>query len=136
MTEPPRPPSPGLRSRRAKGLAITVRLFPQVHGALLEELAGAARGSRAARVVYLMTVGLTLERALRAARTNNPPAPLLAATCGVEPSPVGINDADGAFLGALLDGVDGFGDDGELRSSGPEPPIGLGAKAVPQEPVN
>jgi hypothetical protein len=109
VTEP-RAPSPGLRSRRAKGLAITVRLFPQVHGALLEELAGASRGSRAARVVYLMTVGLTLERALQAARTSRPPPAPLAATSGV-----GINDADGAFLGALLDGVEGLGDDAELR---------------------
>lgn len=109
MTEP-HAPSPGLRSRRAKGLAITVRLFPQVHGALLEELAGASRGSRAARVVYLMTVGLTLERALQAARTNSPPPAPFAATSGV-----GIDDADGAFLGALLDGVEGFGDDAELR---------------------
>ncbi len=114
MTEP-HAPGPGLRSRRAKGLAITVRLFPQVHGALLEELAGASRGSRAARVVYLMTVGLTLERALQSARTNGPaPAPF-AATSGIERSAVGINDTDGAFLSALLDGVEGFGDDAELR---------------------
>jgi hypothetical protein len=80
-----------------------VRLFPQVHGALLEELARACRGSRAARVVYLMTVGLTLERALQAARASSPPS--AHAMTGV-----GINDADGAFLDALLDGADGLGD--------------------------
>jgi hypothetical protein len=92
-----------------------VRLFPQVHGALLEELAGASRGSRAARVVYLMTVGLTLERALQRARTNGPASAPFAATSGIERSAVGINDADGAFLSALLDGVEGFGDHAELR---------------------
>jgi hypothetical protein len=78
-----------------------VRLSPRVHGALFEEVARASRGSRAARVVYLMTVGLTLERTAQAALTNSP-APALVAT----KSGVGIDDADGAFLDALLDGVD------------------------------
>jgi hypothetical protein len=109
VTEP-RAPRPGLRPRRAKGLAITVRLFPKVHGALLEELAAASRGSRAARVVYLMTVGLTLERALHARRSDSLPPQPFVATSGI-----GISDADRAFLGALLDGVEGFGDDAGRR---------------------
>jgi hypothetical protein len=108
MTEAHPPPGPVRRSRRAKALAITVRLFPQIHGSLLEELAGAARGSRAARVVYLMTVGLTLERASPAARTSSPPPAPLAAT-----GSVGINDVDRAFVAAILNGG-ANGDDKEL----------------------
>lgn len=82
-------------------MLVTVRLFPKIHGALIEELAKASRGLRASRAICLMTVGLTHERGHGAAAQQ---------TSGVAMLPVphhltagSLTVEDGAFVAALLD---------------------------------
>jgi hypothetical protein len=95
---PAKAPSP----RGPKGFAITVRLFPQVHGALLHELARVPCGSRSARVIHLVTVGLMYERAYSGTLDQStlpssaPPRP-----AGEEA--VAMRTDDLSFVSALLD---------------------------------
>jgi hypothetical protein len=85
-------------------MLVTVRLFPQIHGALIEELGKASRGLRAARAICLMTVGMTHERGHGgrvapegAARTPPDARP---------PSPQSFTAEDELFVSALLDAHD------------------------------
>ena len=80
-------------------MLITVRLFPQIHGTLIEELAKASRGLRAARAICLMTVGLTHERgnAHSAMRGVVAPTPT---DC---PQALPVTSEDAAFVSALLE---------------------------------
>lgn len=73
--------------RRAKGATITVRLFPEVHGAVLEALSRVPCGSRSARVIHLLTIGLMYEHAIGSER---------AGTASV--SPHGATGAPGAKI--------------------------------------
>jgi len=56
-------------------IALTIRLYPGVHDALIDELVRASRRKRAVRAVYLMTVGLTHELARSGAGTGAAPPP-------------------------------------------------------------
>jgi len=47
-------------SRRGE-MVVTIRLFPGIHDALIDELAKASRRRRSLHAVYLMTAGLTHE---------------------------------------------------------------------------
>jgi hypothetical protein len=42
-------------------MVVTIRLFPGIHDALIDELTKASRRRRSLRAAYLMTVGLTHE---------------------------------------------------------------------------
>lgn len=82
-------------------MLITVRLFPEIHAALIEDLAKASRGLRAARAICLMTVGLTHERAhnVPAQQAGGAEMPFVP-----DHSSVGsFTVEDGAFVAALLD---------------------------------
>ena len=85
-------------------MLVTVRLFPQIHGALIEELGRASRGLRAARAICLMTVGMTQERghAGGAPPEGGPKASPVAHS----PSPQSITAEDESFVSALLDAHD------------------------------
>lgn len=80
-------------------MLVTVRLFPPIHGPLIEELSQASRGLRASRAICLMALGLAQERAhgavWQSVGTAIQPArqPHPAAVLAVE---------DGAFVAALL----------------------------------
>lgn len=49
-----------MSSRRGE-IVLTIRLFPGIHDALIDELARASRRRRSLHAVYLMTAGLTHE---------------------------------------------------------------------------
>lgn len=82
-------------------MLVTVRLFPQIHGALIEELGKASRGLRAARAICLMTVGMTHERGHAGGAV--PAGGAKASPVAHSPSPQSISAEDESFVSALLD---------------------------------
>ena len=91
------------RSPRTKGITVTVRLFPEVHGAVLDALARVPCGSRSARVIHLVTIGLMCERDLGTAGGN---------VASKVATPIRSADAeirgdDVAFVSALIEGPEG-----------------------------
>ena len=82
-------------------MLVTVRLFPQIHGALIEELGKASRGLRAARAICLMTVGMTHERGHggSAASGSGSTTPAF----GESLAPRSITAEDESCVSALLD---------------------------------
>ena len=82
-------------------MLVTVRLFPQIHGTLIEELAKASRGLRAARAICLMTVGLTHERG----NAHGAMRGVVALTPQVTdcPQALPVTSEDAAFVSALLE---------------------------------
>ena len=85
-------------------MLVTVRLFPQIHGALIEELGKASRGLRSARAICLMTVGMTHERGHGG---SAPPAGgAKASPVAYPPSTQSITAEDESFVSALLDAHD------------------------------
>jgi hypothetical protein len=97
---PAKAPSPS----GPKGFAITVRLFPQVHGAVLHELARVPCGSRSARVIHLVTVGLMYERAnggTQSQSTNSSRLGVSNSAPGEEPLEMRTDDL--TFVSELLD---------------------------------
>jgi hypothetical protein len=89
-----------------RGFAITVRLFPHVHGAVLEELAHVPCGSRSARVIHLVTIGLMYERTYGgvpgdAMAGSVPPA---ATATGSETA--GMRGQDLSFVSALTESAE------------------------------
>lgn len=94
------------RSPRTKGITVTVRLFPEVHGAVLEALARVPCGSRSARVIHLLTIGLMCEQAMGRERGS----PAFISTFG----PTGVTEGatgklrgdDLAFVEALMQGAE------------------------------
>jgi hypothetical protein len=78
-------------------MLVTVRLFPRIHDALIEELAKASRGLRASRAICLMTVGLTHERGHGVTAQQAMPPVTYHSSAG------SLTVEDGAFVAALLD---------------------------------
>jgi hypothetical protein len=93
------------RSPRAKGVTITVRLFPEIHGAVLEELARVPCGSRSARVIHLLTIGLIYEHACGSGRVSQASVSSPGATDAVGPDTVGMRSDDLTFVSALMEGA-------------------------------
>ena len=87
-----------------KKLVITVRLFPQVHGALLYELARVPCGSRSARVIHLVTVGLMYERANGGTQSQSTNSSRLGVSnWALGEEPLEMRTEDLAFVSELLD---------------------------------
>jgi hypothetical protein len=82
-------------------MLVTVRLFPQIHGALIEELGKASRGLRAARAICLMTVGMTHERGHGGSAASGSGA--TTPTFGESLAPRSITAEDESYISALLD---------------------------------
>ncbi len=82
-------------------MLVTVRLFPQIHGALIEELGKASRGLRAARAICLMTVGMTHERGHGGSAASRSGAD--ASYFGESLTSRSITAEDESFVSALLD---------------------------------
>lgn len=92
------------RLPRAKGVIITVRLFPEIHGAVLEELARVPCGSRSARVIHLLTIGLMYEHAITGGRTGAVLAsPLPATNANGTDANVAMRAEDLTFVSALME---------------------------------
>lgn len=92
---------------RAKGVIITVRLFPEIHGAVLEELARVPCGSRSARVIHLLTIGLIYERAFGNGRRNGAPESPSTEATTMASDAVGTRGEDLAFVSALMESAEG-----------------------------
>ena len=92
------------RSPRTKGITITVRLFPEVHGAALYALARVPRGWRSARVIHLLTVGLMHEQAhgYGTAARILVSSPL--GTDAMTPDAAAMRGEDLAFVSGVLEG--------------------------------
>ena len=94
------------RSRRAKGVTITVRLFPEVHGAVLGALARVPCGSRSARVIHLLTIGLMYEHSYASQRAGSVSAPLPGMSRGPGADTPVLGDEDLAFVSGLIEGTE------------------------------
>ena len=79
-----------------------MRLFPEIHGAVLEELARVPCGSRSARVIHLLTIGLIYEHACGSARVSQASVSSPSATDAVGPDTVGMRSDDLTFVSALI----------------------------------
>jgi hypothetical protein len=80
-----------------------VRLFPEVHGTVLEALARVPCGSRSARVIHLLTIGLMCEHAYRTQRATplairGPGSTRVSAAAAAD-----LEAADFAFVSGLVD---------------------------------
>lgn len=95
------------RSPRTKGLTITVRLFPEVHGTVLEALARVPCGSRSARVIHLLTIGLMCERVYGTVGGNAAPGASPTTTSGTDSGQVDMRSDDLAFVSALMENAEG-----------------------------
>jgi hypothetical protein len=86
---------------------LTVRLFPNVHGMLIEEFAKVGRRRRAPRAAQLMMIGLLHERAYGYADRGLPETrvPAVASAPGV--TALGIRPEDAAFVSSILDSAEG-----------------------------
>lgn len=91
-------------SQYPRGFAITVRLFPHVHGAVLEELAHVPCGSRSARLIHLVTIGLMYERAYGSMRGDGSVSPA-ASAIGSETAE--MRGQDLSFVSALMNSAEG-----------------------------
>ena len=94
------------RSPRVKGVTITVRLFPEIHGTVLRELARVPCGSRSARVIHLVTIGLMYEHACGNGRENAAFGPPSMSTSPIGSEPVAMRGDDLAFVSALTGGAE------------------------------
>ncbi len=86
-------------------LILTVRLYPAVHGVLIEEFKRVGWRLRAARAAHLMTVGLLHERAHASAAlgTTVRPGPTGPVTApSVHTAEQGFRPEDVAFVSAIL----------------------------------
>lgn len=100
---------PGTPRKRAtsapESQTLTVRLFPNIHGVLIEEFAKVGRRRRAPRAAQLMMIGLLHERAYahpdRIPR-ETPPPPAAMSTAGADGG-LGIRPEDAAFVSSILD---------------------------------
>jgi hypothetical protein len=98
-------PTPGEQGTpRPQTLILTVRLFPNVHPALVAEFTNVGRRLRATRAAQLMMVGLLQEQAhlglQRSAREGAPPDPPRRAEAP-EPEP-SISATNEAFVSSIL----------------------------------
>lgn len=88
-------------------MTITVRLFPEVHGTVLEALARVPCGSRSARVIHLLTIGLMYEHAIGSEHAGT----AAVATLGAKEAPGAeieeMRREDLAFVSALVSGTEG-----------------------------
>jgi hypothetical protein len=86
-------------------MTVTVRLFPEIHGTVLDALARVPCGCRSARVIHLVTIGLIYERACGVAGASPTSAPPAGAMNNAGSDAVDMRSDDAAYLTALLDGA-------------------------------
>ena len=91
------------RSRRAKGVTITVRLFPEVHGTALAALARVPHGSRSARVIHLLTIGFMYEQGYGHGAAKLVPVSTPVAANTSSPDAVAMLGEDLAFVSGVLE---------------------------------
>lgn len=89
-------------------MIITVRLFPEIHGPVLAELARVPCGSRSARVIHLLTIGLMYERAFSSGRGSAAFDSPSNATNSIGTDTTQMRGEDLAFVSALSDGAESY----------------------------
>lgn len=87
-------------------MTITVRLFLEIHGAVITELARVPCGSRSARVIHLVTIGLMYEHACGNGRGNAGSGPPSMSTSPIGTEPLAMRGDDLAFVSALTGGAE------------------------------